>query len=158
MVLSIEEIKERLPHRYPFLLVDRIVDQSPGRCVGVKNVTCNEPFFQGHFPGQSIVPGMIIAEAMAQTAAFTQDTGEKSASMKGFLTAMNIKFHRPVVPGDRMIIEVRMVKAFSGLTKFVGDVRVDGSTVASGDFVVAIIREPEQTAQVTQINQKGAGQ
>lgn len=143
-VFDIEGIKGRLPHRYPFLMIDRIISQSPGECTGIKNVTVNEPYFTGHFPGQSIMPGILIAEAMAQTAAFVghgdPSGNENIVTKKGFLTSVNVKFHRPVIPGDRIIIRVKRIKAIGPLTKFTGEAVVDGVTVAFGEFNIAEVQ------------------
>jgi len=144
MVCSIEDIKSKLPHRYPFLMVDRIIEQSPGECIGVKNITFNEPCFLGHFPSQSIMPGVLITEAMVQTAAFVgyPSDGEnfKRDIKKLFLTSINVKLHAPVIPGDRMIIKVRLIKTLGSLTKFRGEIEVDGDRVADGEFNVANIQ------------------
>jgi len=141
MVFGIEDIKAKIPHRYPFLMVDRIIEQSPGECVGVKNITFNEPCFLGHFPSQSIMPGVLITEAMVQTAAFVghPPDGEnfKRDIKKLFLTSINVKLHAPVIPGDRMIIKVRLIKTLGSLTKFRGEIKVDGYLVADGEFNVA---------------------
>lgn len=141
MVFDIEDIKARLPHRYPFLIVDRIIEQSPGECVGVKNITFNEPCFTGHFPGQSIMPGTLIAEAMAQTAAFVGLPPELKVAdegmRKGFLTSINVKIHQPVIPGDQLVIKVKVVKRLGGITKFRAEASVDGDMVAAGEFTVA---------------------
>lgn len=141
VVFDIEDIKERLPHRYPFLMIDRIIKQSPGECIGVKNITFNEPCFMGHFPGQSIMPGTLIAEAMAQTAAFVgppPDVKDLEEGMKKwFLTSINVKICQPVIPGDQMVIRVKVIKRMGGLIKFRADATVDGDMVASGEFTVA---------------------
>lgn len=144
MVYGIEDIKSRLPHRYPFLMIDRIIEQSPGECVGIKNITFDEPYFLGHFPGQSIMPGTLIVEAMAQVAAFVggPPLGEKdinSPIKKGYLVAVNMKFHMPVIPGDQLIISVGVVKTLERLTMFEGEAKVDGEIVAKGVFSVVDI-------------------
>lgn len=144
MVFNIEEIKERLPHRYPFLMVDRIIESKPGECTGVKNVTINECFFTGHFPAQSIMPGTLIIECIAQTAAFVgpppKESGENSMDTqnkrKGYLLSVNIKFQQPVIPGDQLIIKTKVIKVFGKMTKFYGEAKVDGQIVASGEFNV----------------------
>ena len=143
MVFSIEEIKEKLPHRYPFLMVDRIIESSPGRCTGIKNVTINECFFTGHFPQQAIMPGNLITESMAQVAAFVGHSPEEentdSTIKKACMVAVNMKFHKPVIPGDQLIINVRVVKTLGKLTMFEGEAKVDGEVVANGGFSVADI-------------------
>ncbi len=143
MVFDIEDIKAGLPHRYPFLMIDRIIEQSPGECVGVKNITFDEPCFMGHFPGQSIMPGTLIAEAMAQTAAFVgpppDAEGYSEWIRKGLLTSINVKIHQPVIPGDQMVIKAKVVKVLGRLIKFAAEATVDGDIVASGEFNVAEI-------------------
>lgn len=147
MVLGLEEIKTRLPHRYPFLMIDRIIEQLPGSCVSIKNVTANEPYFLGHFPGLAVMPGVLIAEAMAQTAAFvglpvSREEGTGNTQGK-FLASMNVKIRRPVIPGDQLVIRVKVVKTMSRLTQFQGDVTVEGQEVASGEFNIADVNVEE---------------
>lgn len=144
MVFSIEEIKERLPHRYPFLMVDRIIETKPGECTGVKNVTINECFFTGHFPTQAIMPGTLIIECIAQVAAFvgspSKGSGESfietQKKRKVYLLSVNIKFKQPVIPGDQLIIKTKVIKVFGKMTKFYGEAKVNGQIVASGEFNV----------------------
>ncbi|MCH6547669.1 MAG: 3-hydroxyacyl-ACP dehydratase FabZ, partial [Gemmatimonadetes bacterium] len=112
MEMDITKILEVLPHRYPMLLVDRIIDSEPGkRIVGIKNVTINEPFFQGHFPGHPIMPGVLIIEAMAQTGGMLMmDTVENPQDkVVYFMTIDKVKFRRPVVPGDQLRLEVELL-------------------------------------------------
>jgi len=140
VVFDIEDIKGRLPHRYPFLMIDKIIQQSPGACTGIKNVTFNEPYFMGHFPAQSIMPGTLIIEAMAQTAAFVGSPPDEDHSediKKGFLTLINVKIHHPVVPGDQLVIKVEVVKRMGRVTKFKAEAFVDSDIVASGEFNIA---------------------
>lgn len=110
MQLDINEIMQILPHRYPFLMVDRIVELEPGkRCVGIKNVTINEPFFQGHFPGHPVMPGVLIIEAMAQVAgimAYVASGEETKKKVTYFMSIDNAKFRKPVFPGDQLRIEI----------------------------------------------------
>ena len=110
MQLDINEIMQILPHRYPFLMVDRIVELEPGkRCVGIKNVTINEPFFQGHFPGHPVMPGVLIIEAMAQVAGIMAYVASDEATKKKvtyFMSIDNAKFRKPVFPGDQLRIEI----------------------------------------------------
>lgn len=128
--IDIQEIIKLLPHRYPFLLVDRILEVEPQkRIVGIKNVTINEPFFQGHFPGRPIMPGVLIVEAMAQTggvlAFFSLPEEERNRDVF-FLAIDKVKFRRPVLPGDQIRMEVQLIKqrrlvwGLAGKT-FVGD-------------------------------------
>ncbi|MEM4523139.1 MAG: 3-hydroxyacyl-ACP dehydratase FabZ [Nitrososphaeria archaeon] len=146
-VFDIEQIRERLPHRYPFLMVDRIIERKPGYCKGIKNVTINECYFLGHFPQQAIMPGMLIAECMAQTAAFvelplgevSQLDSEKGIPKKAFLVTMNVKFMQPVIPGDQLVIEVSFIKKIGKMTMFQAKVTVDGMLVANGEFATVDI-------------------
>src|SRR3989338_7970820 len=104
-VLDINIIQKILPHRYPFLLVDRIIESSEKRIVGIKNVTINEPFFQGHFPGQPIMPGVLIIEAMAQVGGVgALNMPDKIGKLAYFLSIKEAKFRKPVVPGDQLVI------------------------------------------------------
>jgi len=142
MVFGIEEIKKRIPHRYPFLMVDRIIESAPGRCTGIKNVTINECFFTGHFPQQAIMPGNLITESMAQVAAFVgppPEEGIEPTIKKAYLVAVNMKFHKPVIPGDQLIISVKVVKRLGKLTMFEGEAKVNGEIVANGAFTVVDI-------------------
>ncbi len=138
-MLTINEIMKNLPHRYPFLLVDRIVELEPGvRATGIKNVTINEPFFQGHFPEQPIMPGVLIIEAMAQVAgvmAFRSGVEGKSVY---FMSIDNAKFRRPIVPGDQVIMEIKVLKQRGNVWKFSGVATVDGKTVSEAEFTAMV--------------------
>jgi len=139
-VFSIQEIMELLPHRYPFLLVDRIVEFDPGKkIVGIKNVTINEPFFQGHFPGYPIMPGVLIIEALAQTGGIlalkAMGGGKRIAYFAGL---EGCKFRRPVVPGDQLRLEVTVNARKGPVWKMHGDALVDGALVAKGDLTATI--------------------
>lgn len=140
--LGIAEIRKRLPHRYPFLMIDRVLERSPGVAVALKNVTINEPYFQGHFPTEPIVPGVLIGEAMAQTAAFIGgDEAADTESMgdKAFMTNINLKIERPVVPGDQLILKARLIKRFGKLLKISAQATVGKVQVASAEITVAMI-------------------
>jgi len=138
-MMMINEIMKYLPHRYPFLLVDRIVDLEPNKhAVGVKNVTINEPFFQGHFPGQPIMPGVLIIEAMAQVAgvmAFCSGVEGKSVY---FMSIDNAKFRRPVVPGDQVVLDITTTKQRGNVWKFAGTAKVDGKVVSEAEFTAMV--------------------
>ncbi|MEH6632119.1 MAG: 3-hydroxyacyl-ACP dehydratase FabZ [Halopseudomonas aestusnigri] len=141
--VGILEIKEMIPHRYPFLLIDRvdniIKDVS---AVGLKNVTINEPFFEGHFPRQPVMPGVLIVEAMAQTAAvFVVETLDGAAAGKivYFMSVDSAKFRKPVVPGDQLKIHVTKIQQRKNVWKFDGKAKVDGKVVANAEFKAMIM-------------------
>lgn len=139
-MIGIEEIKRILPHRYPFLLVDRVVDYKKGEWIKtIKNVTINEPFFMGHFPKQSVMPGVLVVEAMAQSGGILSflslDDDEFEASIGGnktvyFMQIDKAKFRRPVIPGDRLEIYVEMIKRKMNVWKMQGKCFVDDVLVA----------------------------
>lgn len=139
-MISCLEIMDLLPHRYPFLLVDRVVELDPGkRIVGIKNVTINEPFFQGHFPGHPVMPGVLIIESMAQVGgllALKALGGEKRLAY--FAGIDNAKFKRPVVPGDQLRIEVEVIAHKGPIWKMHGVVKVGDVVVAKADVTASI--------------------
>jgi 3-hydroxyacyl-[acyl-carrier-protein] dehydratase len=141
--LSIHEIRKRLPHRYPFLMIDRILERSPNEVVALKNISINESYFQGHFPTEPIMPGVLIGEAMAQAAAFIggEPGAESAESMgdKAFLTGMNLKIEKPVVPGDQLIIKARLIKRLGKLMKISAYASVGKTVVATAEITVAMI-------------------
>ncbi len=130
--LDIEEIRKILPHRFPMLLVDRILELEPDRIVGIKNVTVNEPFFQGHFPDFPVMPGVLIVEAMAQVAGVLVLKGIEDRASKLVLLAGidSAKFRRPVLPGDQLRIEMKVIKKKASVAKMRGVATVDGNVVA----------------------------
>ncbi len=136
-------ILDAIPHRYPFLLVDRLVEVVPGRsAVGIKNVTVNENFFQGHFPGHPVMPGVLIIESMAQTAGMlvVETLGPASAGkLVYFMTIESAKFRRPVVPGDQLRIHVVAERNRGNVWKFSGVARVDGVSVAEARYAAMIM-------------------
>lgn len=135
--LDIARLMALLPHRYPFLLVDRIVDIDGDRsAIGIKNVTVNEPHFLGHFPTQPVMPGVLIIEAMAQTAGAIciNATGGDSPSLVYFMTVDGAKFRRPVVPGDRLEIHVSKLKQRGNIWRFACVAQVDGTKVAEAEI------------------------
>ena len=153
---DIEAIKRRLPHRYPFLMVDRIEESGPGYAIGIKNVTANEPCFQGHFPQRSVLPGALIAEALMQTSAFVGrtdepgDTGGGATAVDGsrtdqqlFCIGLNLKFRQPVVPGDRLRMDLRFVRMAGEMLRFRATAQTAAGIVASGDLSLAIITTTE---------------
>ncbi|WP_435276441.1 3-hydroxyacyl-ACP dehydratase FabZ [Psychrobium sp. nBUS_13] len=138
--LEINEIMALLPHRYPFLLIDKVIDFEVGKSLhAVKNVTINEPFFQGHFPIKPIMPGVLILEAMAQaTGVLGFKTIEKSDDTLYYFAAIdNARFKQPVVPGDVVNIHVEYLKERRGIGKFYCEARVDGKVVCSADLMCA---------------------
>jgi UDP-3-O-[3-hydroxymyristoyl] N-acetylglucosamine deacetylase/3-hydroxyacyl-[acyl-carrier-protein] dehydratase len=142
-VIGIEEIMKVLPHRYPFLLVDRILEIEPGvRIVGLKNVTINEPFFQGHFPGHPIMPGVLIIEAMAQVGGMLLMGAVEDPESKVvyFMSLDNVKFRRPVKPGDQLRFELDMTQSRGRICKMRGVARVDGEVAAEADMA-AMVRD-----------------
>ena len=133
--MTIEEIREYLPHRYPFLLLDRIVEwEKDKRIIALKNVTANEPFFQGHFPHYAVMPGVLVIEAMAQAAAMLGllSLGQKNdgENVYYFAGIDEARFKRPVRPGDQLVFEVELLRLSRGLGKFNAVARVDGTVVA----------------------------
>ena len=144
-MIEIREIQTLLPHQYPFLLVDRIIEIEPGkRIVGIKNVTYNEPFFPGHFPGRPIMPGVLIVEAMAQTAgvlAFKSIPEEEQGRPVFFLGLDNVRFRKPVVPGDQLRMELELTKHRQAIWGFNGKSYVDGKVVAEADLLAMLGEE-----------------
>lgn len=144
MVLTAREILNYLPHRYPFLLVDRILEQDENRIVGLKNVTMNEPFFQGHFPGLPIMPGVLILEAMAQVSGiqFLRNVEEPDQYVFYFAGLDKVKFRKPVVPGDQLRMEIEVLRIRKTSCKTKGTALVDGEVVAEAElFIMADVRE-----------------
>ena len=142
-MLGIEEIMKALPHRYPFLLVDRILEiEEKKRIVGLKNVTINEPFFQGHFPGHPIMPGVLIVEAMAQTGGMLLlgSFPEPEQKVVYFMSLDNVKFRRPVKPGDQLRFELDMIQIRGMVCKMHGVAKVDGDVVCEADMA-AMVRD-----------------
>jgi len=142
-LLGIDDIMKVLPHRYPFLLVDRILEiEDRKRIVGLKNVTINEPFFQGHFPGHPIMPGVLIIEAMAQVGGvmLLSTLSEVDNKVVYFMSLDNVKFRKPVRPGDQLRFELDMAQIRGAVCKMHGVARVDGEIVAEADMA-AMVRD-----------------
>jgi 3-hydroxyacyl-[acyl-carrier-protein] dehydratase len=142
--LDILELLKLLPHRYPFLLLDRIVDVNGDEsATGIKNVTFNEPHFQGHFPGQPVMPGVLIVEAMAQVAGAIslRAAGSDRPSLVYFLTIDGAKFRKPVVPGDRLEIKVKKIKKRGNIVRFACEAFVEGAMVAEAE-IAAMLAAP----------------
>jgi 3-hydroxyacyl-[acyl-carrier-protein] dehydratase len=141
-VFTLEEIQQLLPHRYPFSLVDRIIDYVPGeRAVGIKNVTFNEPHFQGHFPGRPIMPGVLIVEAMAQVGGVVlTQLPDVPDGLLMFAGIDKVRFRRPVVPGDQLVMTVELLAVKRRrFGKMQGRAEVDGQLVAEGELMFSLV-------------------
>ncbi len=138
-MMDCREIQRILPHRFPFLLVDRIIDLKPKeKAVGIKNVTINEPFFQGHFPDYPIMPGVLIVEAMAQVGGILAlHDGSKSNTVY-FMSIEKAKFRKPVVPGDQLRFEVNVLQQRNSVWKFSGEAYVEDKLVAEAEFTAMV--------------------
>ncbi len=140
--MDAEKILELLPHRYPFLLVDRVLEvQGTQRIVGLKNVTFNEPFFQGHFPGHPVMPGVLIVEAMAQTGGLLlmEQIPDRARKVVYFMALDNVKFRKPVVPGDQLRMEVEMLQFRGKIARMKGTALVDGKVAAEAEMLAGVV-------------------
>jgi len=139
-MMDVTEIQTLLPHRYPFLMVDRIVEIEPNvRAVGIKNVTINEPFFQGHFPGNPIMPGVLTVEAMAQVAGVLAFKSGIQGSEVYFMSLEKAKFRKPVVPGDTLKMEIKVLQQRGTVWKFSGIATVGEKVVSEAEFTAMVI-------------------
>lgn len=141
-ILDVTQIQAILPHRYPFLLVDRIIEYEPGkRVVGIKNVTINEPFFNGHFPGAPVMPGVLIVEAMAQTAGVLMlaNLPERESKLVFFTGINDARFRQPVVPGDQLRMELTVIRLRNRYIKLRGEAYVDGKIVAEAEISSSLV-------------------
>jgi len=140
--MDVSKIMELLPHRYPFLLVDRILEiQGTQKIVGLKNVTINEPFFQGHFPGHPIMPGVLIVEAMAQTGGLLlmEQVKDRENKVVYFMSLDAVKFRKPVVPGDQLRMEVEMLQFRGKIAKMKGVALVDGQVATEAEMMACVV-------------------
>ncbi|BDC52812.1 3-hydroxyacyl-[acyl-carrier-protein] dehydratase FabZ [Bryobacterales bacterium F-183] len=147
-VLDIQAIRDILPHRYPFLLVDKIVEMSEEHIVGIKNVTVNEPFFIGHFPDFPVMPGVLIVESMAQVAGtlVLKSIPDRHNKLVLLASVDEAKFRKPVRPGDQLRIEMRMEKRKATVVKMRGEATVDGVVVAEATLMCKLADRPEAAA------------
>ena len=147
MTLESKDIMGILPHRYPFLLVDRILEVQQGeKAVGIKNVTVNEPFFQGHFPGNPVMPGVLIVEALAQVGAVAILSMPENKGKLGLFAGIDgFRFRRPVVPGDTLRLEVTLTKVRGPIGKGSARSEANGQTVAEGELLFALVNPDDVT-------------
>jgi 3-hydroxyacyl-[acyl-carrier-protein] dehydratase len=141
-ILTVEQIQKLLPHRYPFLLVDRIIEYIPGgRAVGIKNVTVNEPHFQGHFPGRPIMPGVLIVEAMAQVGGIVlMQLPEVEGKLSLFAGIDKVRFRRPVIPGDQLVLTVELLSVKQRrFGKMQARAEVDGQLASAGELMFSLV-------------------
>jgi len=138
---DIQKIMAFLPHRYPFLLIDRVIEIKPGdRIMALKNVTMNEPYFQGHFPGQPVMPGVLIIEAMAQAGgilAYESGSAGNHGQLIYFMGMDKVRFRKPVVPGDQLIFEAKIIKMRTKVAKMTGTATVDNQLVAEAELMAS---------------------
>lgn len=140
--MDAEKILSLLPHRYPFLLVDRVLEvHGTQKIVGLKNVTLNEPFFQGHFPGHPVMPGVLIVEAMAQTGGLLlmEQIPDRDTKVVYFMALDNVKFRKPVVPGDQLRMEVEMLQFRGKIARMKGTALVDGKVAAEAEMLAGVV-------------------
>lgn len=146
--MDIEEVMQFLPHRHPFLLVDRVVEMEPGKTItAIKNVTINEPFFPGHFPGAPVMPGVLILEAMAQAAALlsfkTKGYTPEQIGIVYFAGIDGARFKKPVKPGDQLVLKVEIVREMRGIWKYKGRAEVDGVLAAEAELMATLRDKPK---------------
>jgi beta-hydroxyacyl-ACP dehydratase FabZ len=157
MDFDVNRVLGTLPHRYPFLLVDRIVELEPGvRAVGIKNVTINEEFFNGHFPGRPMMPGVLVLECMAQVGGILlMASGDNHGKLAVFGGMDRVRFRKPVVPGDQLVSEVRLLKVRSEYGKVRAVGRVDGEVVAEAEYLYILLKDEPQPAPTPAASARG---
>lgn len=143
-LLDINKIREIIPHRYPFLLIDRVTYVEAGiKASGYKNITANEPFFQGHFPGNPIMPGVLMIEALAQLGCVAMLVKEEYKNMIGLFAGIDsVRFKKQVIPGDKLEMNVELLKMKGTIGKFKGEAKVDGQIVAEAEILFALAPKP----------------
>ena len=148
-ILDVNEIRQILPHRYPFLLVDRIVEMDAESIVGIKNVTANEPFFMGHFPDFPVMPGVLIVEAMAQTAGILvlRSIPDRDQKLVLLVSVDGARFRRPVVPGDQLRLEMKLIRRKGSVAKMSGRALVDGVLVAEAEVMCKLEHKVQKTTE-----------
>ena len=142
-ILNLEHILDTLPHRYPFLMIDRVISVSKEEIIAVKNVTNNEPYFQGHFPDNPIMPGVMILEAMFQTSAlFARHHGNTDEAYLSYVTTVDkVKFKKPVIPGDQLYLKVYSISNVGTATKFIGKAHVENNIVAEAAWMSVLVKK-----------------
>ncbi len=144
-MIDVNGIQKLIPHRYPFLMVDRIIEiEANTKAVGIKNVTINEPFFQGHFPGNPIMPGVLIVEAMAQIAGVLAFGSGVQGNAVYFMSIEKAKFRKPVVPGDQLRMEIKVTQQRGNVWKFSGTATVDDKVVSESEFTAMVVTKEQQ--------------
>lgn len=147
MIMTAEEVMRFLPHRYPFLLIDRVTELELGKTItAIKNVSINEPYFPGHFPGAPVMPGVLILEAMAQAAAIlsfkTKNYAPEDIGIVYFAGIDGARFKKPVVPGDQLVLRIAIVREMRGIWKYSGRAEVDGALVAEAELMATLRDRP----------------
>lgn len=147
MSMTIDEIMQYLPHRYPFLLIDRVLEMEVGKTItAIKNVSINEPFFPGHFPGSPVMPGVLILEAMAQAAALlsfkTENYTPEEIGIVYFAGIDGARFKKPVLPGDQLILKIDIVRRVRGIWKYTARAEVEGALVAEAELMATLRDKP----------------